>query len=334
MTILITGGTGTFGRAAARFFSHVASAVRIYSRDELKQSEMRQDPKIKQDIMRYIVGDVRDRDRLAHAMNGVQTVIHAAAMKQVPACEYNPTEAIATNIAGAENVIWAALANPSVNTVLAISTDKAVQPTNLYGATKLCAEKLFVAANALVGHRRLRFSILRYGNVIGSRGSVVPLWQALAAAGEPLPVTHPDMTRFLITIGQAVGMASITMIDMEGGEIFVPILPSTTIAVLARAVAPDAKLRAIGIRPGEKMHECLVSADESRRVWKFPKRTGYAAYFRIYPESEFDWQPGRLAPHAAGGISVAEGFSYRSDNAEGLLHDPADVRALLDQAGS
>lgn len=261
--VLVTGGTGSFGKACIRLLldEYKPAKVIVFSRDELKQHEMRM-AGFDQRNLRYFIGDVRDQDRLTRAMDGVTIVIHAAALKQVPACEYNPMEAIKTNILGTANVVEAALAT-GVHKVLALSTDKAVSPVNLYGATKLAAEKLTVQSNAYSGERPTRFSCVRYGNVVGSRGSVVPLFLQQRAAGK-LSITDERMTRFWLSLEQGVRFVLKSIELMQGGEVFVPKLPSTTITDLARAMAPEAELDVIGIRPGEKLHEVLISEDEAR----------------------------------------------------------------------
>ncbi|MBX3048344.1 MAG: UDP-N-acetylglucosamine 4,6-dehydratase (inverting) [Anaerolineales bacterium] len=261
--VLVTGGTGSFGKACIRLLldEYKPAKVIVFSRDELKQHEMRM-AGFDQPNLRYFIGDVRDQDRLTRAMDGVTIVIHAAALKQVPACEYNPMEAIKTNILGTANVVEAALAT-GVHKVLALSTDKAVSPVNLYGATKLAAEKLTVQSNAYSGERPTRFSCVRYGNVVGSRGSVVPLFLKQRAAGK-LSITDERMTRFWLSLEQGVRFVLKSIELMQGGEVFVPKLPSTTITDLARAMAPEAELDVIGIRPGEKLHEVLISEDEAR----------------------------------------------------------------------
>lgn len=268
-TILITGGTGSFGK---KFIQKLLSVytpkkVIVYSRDELKQSEMQLE--YQQECMRYFIGDVRDKDRLVQAMRGVDFVIHAAALKQVPAAEYNPMECIKTNIHGAENLIHASI-TCDVKKVIALSTDKAANPINLYGATKLCSDKLFVAANNMVGKPEPRFSVVRYGNVVGSRGSVVPFFNNLIQQGtDSLPVTHEEMTRFWITLDQGVGFVLKNFQRMQGGEIFVPKIPSVRITDLARAMAPDLPIKIIGIRPGEKLHEIMCPADDSHLTYSF-----------------------------------------------------------------
>ncbi|WP_456489399.1 UDP-N-acetylglucosamine 4,6-dehydratase (inverting) [Caminibacter pacificus] len=260
--ILITGGTGSFGKKYTEILlkNYKPNKIIIYSRDELKQFEMAQ--KFNDKCMRYFIGDVRDKERLKKAMENVDIVIHAAALKQVPAAEYNPMEAVKTNINGAENVIDAAIAN-EVEKVIALSTDKAAAPINLYGATKLASDKLFIAANNLVGKRKTRFSVVRYGNVIGSRGSVVPFFMKLIKAGEKvLPITHPEMTRFLITLEQGVNFVLKNFERMQGGEIFVPKIPSMKIVDLAKALCPECELKIVGIRPGEKLHEVMITRDD------------------------------------------------------------------------
>ncbi|HEX6590868.1 MAG TPA: UDP-N-acetylglucosamine 4,6-dehydratase (inverting), partial [Moraxellaceae bacterium] len=268
-TILITGGTGSFGHQYVRsILQHYnPRKLIIFSRDELKQYEMQQ--VFNAPCMRYFIGDVRDRERLDQAMRGVDYVIHAAALKQVPAAEYNPMECIKTNIHGAQNVIQAALAN-NVERVIALSTDKAANPINLYGATKLASDKLFVAANNMAGGHRTQFSVVRYGNVVGSRGSVVPFFRKLLAEGrDTLPITDTRMTRFWITLDQGVAFVLKNFERMHGGEIFVPKIPSVRITDLAEAMAPGIKLEVIGIRPGEKLHEIMCPADDSHLTLEF-----------------------------------------------------------------
>ncbi len=263
-SVLITGGTGSFGSAFVRRLLSRADIERVvvYSRDELKQHELRQqndDPRL-----RCFLGDVRDAERLRRACDGVDTIVHAAALKQVPAIEYNPMEAIKTNVLGATNVVAAAL-DTDVRCVVALSTDKAASPVNLYGATKLCAEKLFTAATDSVGRRDLRFTCVRYGNVLGSRGSVVPAFLAQRSRGW-LPITHEAMTRFSIVMPEAIDLVLYAYQAAEGGEVFIPKLPSYRLVDLAAAVAPDCELRTVGVRPGEKLHEELISESESRCV--------------------------------------------------------------------
>ncbi len=265
-TILITGGTGSFGKILTRILldKYAPKKIIIFSRDELKQYEMRRVLGYDGEQLRYFIGDVRDKQRLRRAMAGVDIVMHAAAMKQVPACEYNPLEAVKTNIDGAANIIEVAI-DEGVGRVVALSTDKAVSPVNLYGATKLVAEKLFIQGNSYVGEGVTRFSCTRYGNVVGSRGSVVPLFQEQRSSGE-LTVTDERMTRFWLTLKHAALFVMDCMETMQGGEVFVPKIPSMRIMDLAQAIAPECKIKVIGIRPGEKVNEALVSSDESRRT--------------------------------------------------------------------
>jgi UDP-N-acetylglucosamine 4,6-dehydratase/5-epimerase len=280
-SILITGGTGSFGN---KFTETLLKRYRpkrliIYSRDELKQFEM--EKIFHEDCMRYFIGDVRDRDRLMQAMNEVDYVIHAAALKQVPAAEYNPMECIKTNIHGAENVIQAALAK-NVEKVIALSTDKAANPINLYGATKLASDKLFVAANNIAGRNRTQFSAVRYGNVVGSRGSVVPYFRALIDEGcDHLPITDVNMTRFWITLQQGVEFVLKNFERMYGGEIFVPKIPSVRVVDLAKAMSPKTPQKIVGMRPGEKMHEIMCPADDCRLTLEFPD------HFVIKPTIQF-----------------------------------------------
>ncbi len=263
MVVLVTGGTGSFGKKFIEVMlaEYKPAKLIIYSRDELKQHEMRVSG-FDHPRLRYFIGDVRDRDRLLRAMNGVDIVIHAAALKQVPACEYNPMEAIKTNILGSSNVVDAAL-DAGVGKVMALSTDKAVSPVNLYGATKLAAEKLFVQSNAYAAGRRTRFSCVRYGNVVGSRGSVIPIFIKQRENGK-LTITDTRMTRFWLTLEQGVRFVIHCTEQMYGGEVFVPKIPSTKIVDLANVIAPEAEIDVIGIRPGEKLHEVLINEDEAR----------------------------------------------------------------------
>ena len=299
-TILITGGTGSFGHEAIRTILNRWKPKRliVYSRDELKQFEMQQvftDP-----CMRFFLGDVRDRDRLTQAMRGVDYVIHAAAQKQVPAAEYNPMECIKTNINGAENVIQAAL-NNDVERVIALSTDKAALPINLYGATKLVSDKLFTAANNWTGSYQTRFSVVRYGNVVGSRGSVVPFFKRLISEGaQELPITDPQMTLFWITLPQAVAFTFDCFEAMQGVEIFVPKIPSVRITDLASAMAPNLPQKVIGIRPGEKLHELMCPSDLAPLTLEQGER------FIIAPDKD------KLERYS--GDLVTAGFEYRSDN--------------------
>lgn len=297
----MTGGTGSFGKAfVKRVLDHTKAArVVIFSRDELKQSEMAERYQDEPRLL-FFIGDVRDHGRLERAFDGVDVVIHAAALKQVPAVEYNPIEAVRTNINGAENVINAAL-DRKVKRVVALSTDKASSPINLYGATKLVSDKLFVHGNAYAGGNPTRFSVVRYGNVMGSRGSVVPLFKRLAATGE-IPITDERMTRFCITLAQGVQMVENAIEQMRGGEIFVPKIPSMRVIELAKVMAPQARIRVMGIRPGEKLHEEMISVSDARRTLDL------GSYFVIKPETEWWNQRDDLQ-----GSPVPEGFSYSSD---------------------
>jgi UDP-N-acetylglucosamine 4,6-dehydratase len=301
-TLLITGGTGSFGRAFVRacFEETDLERIIILSRDELKQWDMR---RLFDDDrrLRFFLGDVRDLSRLERAFDGVDLVVHAAALKQVPAVEYNPFEAVKTNIHGAKNVIDAAI-DRGVRKVIALSTDKASSPINLYGATKLVSDKLFVDGNAYAGGKATHFAVVRYGNVVGSRGSVVPLFQELAARGDEIPITDERMTRFWITLDRAVGFVLDSFDRMRGGEIFVPKIPSMRVTDLARALAPDAPIRIIGIRPGEKLHEELVSRHDARRT------VDIDSAFVVQPDMDW-WSPATQYE----GRAVPEGFSYSSE---------------------
>jgi UDP-N-acetylglucosamine 4,6-dehydratase len=307
-SVLITGGTGSFGRKYARTLLDRYDLKRlvIFSRDELKQFEMQQE--LNGPAMRYFIGDVRDRTRMMEALRGVDYVIHAAAMKQVPAAEYNPMECIRTNINGAENVISAAL-ECGVEKVIALSTDKAANPINLYGATKLASDKLFVAANNIAGGRKTTFSVVRYGNVAGSRGSVVPFFEKLIAEGATsLPITDVEMTRFWITLQEGVDFVLKNFQRMTGGEIFVPKLPSIRVVDLATAMAPNLPQDIIGIRPGEKVHEVMCPADDSHRTLEF------ADHFVIQPSIVFFNRDQKYDVNRLGetGVPVPRGFEYNS----------------------
>ena len=312
-SVLITGGTGSFGKTCAKFLLENAQLKRliILSRDEQKHVDMRRNclPTDKYPQVRYFVGDVRDEKRLRRAFQGVDYVIHAAAMKHVDVAEYNPQECIATNIGGAENVINASL-DCGVKKVIALSTDKAAGPINLYGATKLCSDKLFVAANSLAGENGTRFAVVRYGNVWGSNGSVVPFFQKQAATGT-LPITHPKMTRFIITLQEGVKLVAKAFEKMDGGEIFVPKIPSTTIVDIAKAIAPDCQTNVIGIRPGEKLHECMIPPDEARHTLEFDDHFIIRPAFRSWTSHD----PG----YVADGKPCAAGFSYSSDTNDAWL---------------
>lgn len=307
-SILITGGTGSFGKQYTKTLlsRYKPKKIIIYSRDELKQFEMQQ--VFNDDCMRYFIGDVRDKHRLTQAMDGVDFVIHAAALKQVPAAEYNPTECIRTNIHGAENVIHAAIAN-DVEKVIALSTDKAANPINLYGATKLASDKLFVAANNMTGSSRCRFAVVRYGNVVGSRGSVVPFFKKLLDEGATeLPVTDPKMTRFWITLQQGVDFVLKNFGRMYGGEIFIPKIPSMRIGDLCESIAPGMSQNVVGIRPGEKLHEIMCPADDSHLTLEFHD------HFVIRPTIKFHQQNVNYTRNALDevGEEVVQGFEYNS----------------------
>lgn len=300
--ILVTGGTGSFGEKFTEIVlkEHNPKAIRIFSRGELLQQEMHQkfnnDPRL-----RFLIGDVRDRERVYRAMNGVDIVVHAAALKQVPTCEYNPIEAVRTNVDGATNVVYAAIDN-GVEKAIAISSDKAVHPVNLYGATKLVMERLFVQANVYTGGRKTLFSCVRYGNVVGSRGSVIPLFLEQRKEGM-ITITDEKMTRFWITLEQGVRFVIDCISRMHGGEVFIPKTPSMKITDLADIIAPEAEREVIGIRPGEKVNEILLTEEESRHALEFDN------YFVIEPEHPF-WKKDNLK----GGKSLPYGFRYTSDN--------------------
>ncbi len=318
-TILVTGGTGSFGKAFVKkvLKEFEPKKIIVYSRDEFKQYQMAQ--MFPSDKLRFFIGDVRDEKRLYRALSDVDFVIHAAAMKQVPASEYNPFEAVQTNIMGAQNLINSAL-EAGVKKVVALSTDKACNPVNLYGATKLCSDKLFIAANAYSGKMITRFSVVRYGNVIGSRGSVVPLYKELAATGE-LPVTDERMTRFWITLPQAVKFVIDSFSIMNGGELFIPKIPSMCITDLAQAIAPGCRYKVIGIRPGEKLHEMMISRDDSRNLFELGDR-----YIKM-PDFPF-WQ----VALPEGAVPVEEGFEFASDTNKQWL-DVEGLKVVLQQEG-
>ncbi|HPE68630.1 MAG TPA: UDP-N-acetylglucosamine 4,6-dehydratase (inverting) [Thermotogota bacterium] len=310
-TILITGGTGTFGKAFTDFVlkNHNPKKIIIFSRDEFKQYEMAKKFPDQKYPLRYFIGDIRDRDRLLRAFDGVDYVVHAAAMKQVPASEYNPFEAVKTNVLGAQNIVDAAI-NKGVKKVIALSTDKAVNPINLYGGTKMVMEKLMLAGNAYVGDKDTLFSAVRYGNVVGSRGSVIPFFADLVLNGaNELPVTHEEMTRFWITIEQGVQLVITALEESVGGEIFVPKIPSMKLTDLARALKEDIRVKFIGIRPGEKIHETLISEDEGREVLLLQKNG--QSVFVILPQ--FDVRQSRFNKYASYERMPAR-FCYRSDS--------------------
>jgi len=320
--ILVTGGTGSFGQS---FIRSVLARYRprrliIFSRDELKQYEMQLEPAFhNNDVLRFFIGDVRDVERLEMALRGVDYVIHAAALKQVPAAEYNPFECIRTNVLGAENIVNAAI-RQGVKRVIALSTDKAASPINLYGASKLASDKIFSAANNLSGQHGTRFSVVRYGNVIGSRGSVVPLFQRMVAEGATsLPITDAAMTRFWITLPQGVDFVLSCLHMMQGGELFVPKIPSMRVLDLVEALAPGIKTHIIGIRPGEKLHEVMITSDDARNTAELADR------YIVWPTYTY-WREEDRRPDE--GKPVADGFSYSSDTNDEWL-TPADLRALL-----
>jgi UDP-N-acetylglucosamine 4,6-dehydratase len=301
--VLVTGGTGSFGKKFIKILleEKQPKKVIVYSRDELKQHEM-QVGGYNQENLRYFIGDIRDRERLVRALHGVDIVVHAAALKQVPACEYNPMEAIKTNIMGTANVVDASL-DAGVKKVLMVSTDKAVSPANLYGATKLAGEKLTIQSNAYAGGSATRFSCVRYGNVVGSRGSIVPLFLKQRASGR-VTVTDDRMTRFWLSLEQGVRFVISCIEQMEGGEVFIPKIPSTKVVDLAKAIAPDARIEIIGIRPGEKLHEMLISEDEARHTIELDKM------FVVQPAEAtwfgYSWKDK--------GKELKEGYHYSSDN--------------------
>ena len=306
-SILVTGGTGSFGKA---FIQTVLNKFKpkkmiIYSRDELKQHDMQQDPVFQNhDSLRFFIGDVRDRDRLEMAMRGVDLVIHAAALKQVPTAEYNPMECINTNVMGAENVVQAAIRS-GVRRVVALSTDKAASPINLYGASKLASDKIFVAANNLSGSHGPRFSVVRYGNVLGSRGSVVPMIKKLVETGAPsIPITDERMTRFWITIGQGINFVLSSLEIMSGGEIFIPKIPSMKTTQLIEALAPGKPTHIIGIRPGEKLHEIMITADDARTTIEYNDRYAILPAFKSWESEDYSHE---------GSTPVEDGFIYSSD---------------------
>lgn len=297
--VLVTGGTGSFGKKFIRkALTLGVKKIIVFSRDELKQYEMAQeftDPRI-----RFFIGDVRDKDRLYRAFDGVDIVIHAAALKHVGACEYNPFEAIKTNIHGAQNIVEAAI-DRGVEKVIALSTDKACSPINLYGATKLASDKLFIAANAYVGDKHTKFSVVRYGNVVGSRGSVVPFFKKMRETGV-LPVTDERMTRFWITLDQGVQFVIDNLGRMHGGELFVPKIPSMNVMDLAKAIGPECEIKIVGIRPGEKLHEAMITEDDARHTIEFED------YYVIHPE--FNWW---TDDDSEGSKPLSEGFHYVSN---------------------
>lgn len=306
-TILITGGTGSFGN---HFVDYVLAhyepkKIIIYSRDEFKQFNMSNKYKDQSKILRFFIGDVRDKERFTRALNGVDYVIHAAALKQVPACEYNPMEAVKTNINGAMNIIDAVLDSPSVKKVVALSTDKAVNPVNLYGGTKLVSDKLFIAANSYVGDRDLTFSVVRYGNVAGSRGSVIPFFKDIVdKGGNELPITDFRMTRFWISLEEGVELVIKALKDSHGGETFISKIPSFKITDLAQAISPNCTMKEVGIREGEKLHEVMITREDSAMTYEYDK------HYIIYPHYNW-WSKTKVLE---GGKKVEDGFEYSSGN--------------------
>lgn len=312
--VLVTGGTGSFGKKFTKKALELGvKKIIVFSRDELKQYEMKQ--QFQDNRVRFFIGDVRDKERLNRAFDGVDIVIHAAAMKHVDACEYNPFEAIKTNIHGAQNIIEAAI-DSGVERIIALSTDKACSPVNLYGATKLASDKLFVAANAYTGAKKTMFSVVRYGNVVGSRGSVVPFFKRIRETGT-VPITDERMTRFWITLDQGVQFVVDSLERMHGGEVFVPKIPSMNIMDLAKAIAPDCKYEIIGIRPGEKLHEAMIMEDDARHTVEFD------SYYVIQPE--FPWWSKSFAE---GGKKLPVGFSYTSDKNTDWLDNEKLLKVL------
>lgn len=319
-SVLVTGATGSFGKRFIRTVLEEHSPKRLiaFSRDELKQFEMRQ--YLSAPNLHYFLGDVRDKERLYRAFDGIDIVVHAAAMKQVPASEYNPMEAIKTNIIGAENVVNVCI-DQEVQHVVALSTDKAANPLNLYGATKLCSDKLLIAANALSGRHRTRFSVVRYGNVIGSRGSVIPFFMQRRATGV-LPITDPRMTRFWITLGQGVQFVLESLHRMHGGELFVPKIPSMKVTDVAKVVAPECRTEIIGIRPGEKLHELMVTQDDAINTVE------HDTHYTIQPAAE--WWPKDQFIRETGAQPVPETFQYSSDtNSDWMTRE--QLAALLER---
>lgn len=329
-TILVTGGTGSFGRTFVRMTleRYKPRKLIVFSRDEMKQEDMQREFD-DNPALRFFLGDVRDKDRLKRACQGVDYLVHAAALKIVPTAEYNPFECIKTNVLGAMNIIDSAI-DTGVKRVVALSTDKACNPVNLYGATKLCSDKLFLAGGAYVGDAATRFSVVRYGNVMGSRGSVIPFFQKLAAAGREIPITHPDMTRFMISLDQGVELVYTALQDAIGGEIFVKKIPSMRVVDIAEAIAPDLSTKIIGMRPGEKLHEQMISVEDSPHTYEF------SDYYKIIPSWSIPRNGNTViiecdSPQADAAKPVGTGFSYSSDSNDWWL-SPTDLRQMLDAA--
>ena len=330
-SILVTGGTGSFGQVCVKYLleNTGASRVIVFSRDEWKQWQMREgDPSFRHPNVRFFLGDIRDKERLKLALQDVNYVIHAAALKQVPAAEYNPTEFVNTNVLGAMNLSSAAI-EAGVEKVIGLSSDKAVNPLNLYGATKLCSDKLLIAANAYVGKKGVpRFSVIRYGNVLGSRGSLIPLWKDLAAKGATaIPITDLAMTRFWITLQEAVQFVLMALEQSVGGEIFVPKSPSVTIESLAKACFPKIPLQVIGIRPGEKLHEVLISRDDARTTYEFPNHYRILPAFPVHRPTGFD----EVARSSVG--QVKETFFLASNENPLFISSTEEIKRLVASAG-
>lgn len=321
-TILITGGTGSFGNHFTEYAlkHYKPRKIIIYSRDEFKQFNMANKFRDYADVMRFFIGDVRDKERLLRALDGADYVVHAAALKQVPACEYNPIEAVKTNIDGAINVVNAVLDTPSVKRVVALSTDKSVNPINLYGGTKLVSDKLFIAANAYSGTKDVRFAVVRYGNVAGSRGSVIPFFrQIIENGGKELPITDYRMTRFWISLEQGVELVIKALQEANGGETFISKIPSFKVTDLAQAMLPGCEMPEVGIREGEKLHEIMVTKEDSATTYEYDK------HYIIYPH--YNWWGKEYV--IAGGKKVESGFEYNSGNNTVWLN-VEEIRALLD----
>ena len=320
-TILITGGTGSFGNHFTEYVlqHYKPKRIIIYSRDEFKQFNMANKFQEYRNVLRFFIGDVRDKERLLRALDGVDYVVHAAALKQVPACEYNPIEAVRTNIEGAINVINAVLDTPSVKKVVALSTDKSVNPINLYGGTKLVSDKLFIAANAYTENKDVHFAVVRYGNVAGSRGSVIPFFQNIIdQGGTELPITDYRMTRFWISLEEGVELVIKALHEANGGETFISKIPSFKVTDLAQAMIPGCKMKVVGIREGEKLHEIMVTREDSSTTYEYEK------HYIIYPHYTW-WGEEKIIP---GGKKVAEGFEYSSGNNEEWL-SVEEIRELL-----
>lgn len=324
-TILITGGTGSFGNHFTEYVlqHYKPKKIIIYSRDEFKQFNMANKFQTHKDVLRFFIGDVRDKERLLRALDGVDYVVHAAALKQVPACEYNPIEAVRTNIEGAINVVNAVLDTPSVKKVVALSTDKSVNPINLYGGTKLVSDKLFIAANAYTENKAVHFAVVRYGNVAGSRGSVIPFFQRIIdQGGTELPITDYRMTRFWISLEQGVELVIKALNEANGGETFISKIPSFKITDLAQAMFPDCQMQEVGIREGEKLHEIMVTREDSATTYEYEK------HYIIYPHYTW-WGEEKIIP---GGKKVADGFEYSSGNNTEWL-SVEEIRELLKTMG-